>query len=499
MPKSVKNIVGDTVGSIVKPVNKMVVKPVTNMVVKPMASIVKQPVTGLVEGFNFLMKKLEEKTAEGKKEGVEIDGFVNVLLDEMKDVEQGIFAFFTEVLFMNHLSEKMAQVENEVTLVSILGERIKDFLKPYFIEIFLCGADKSSFHLAYHYPAEKEFNPANVKDIAGECFGKGESTIFNNRNIDGKTFSVLTAPLRTTSDRFGTVVVGKKGKNKFSSEDITLAIAGAAVVSFSISNVKLVNSIVKNERLVTIGETIGGLSHDIKNILNSLESGIAIMDIALEKSDSQLLEEGCICSRCGRSSTCKEDLGMLTEGRRAVKKGYERMKNLVLSMVDYSREREISVLPVNTNKLIREVLVTQKDGIKDKGIKLAEEFDRKMPVVSVDPARIERMITNLVQNAVDAVKEKAGIIRVGTKFSPEDGIVNLWVADNGCGIAEENIDKIFDVFYSTKGSKGTGFGLAIVQKIVREHGGTVSVKSAVNRGTKFLIKIPVAKPENSKR
>ncbi|MCM8830512.1 MAG: hypothetical protein NC824_05890, partial [Candidatus Omnitrophica bacterium] len=135
-----------------------------------------KPVTGFVDGFNFLMKKIEEGLGE-KKEGTEIDNFVNILLREMKDVEQGVLAFFTEMMFMQHLSERMAQVENEVTLVQILGDRIKDFLSPDFIEIFLCGTDKESFHLAYHYPSESEFNPALVKDAGFECFVKGESII----------------------------------------------------------------------------------------------------------------------------------------------------------------------------------------------------------------------------------------------------------------------------------------------------------------------------------
>ncbi len=458
MPKSVKNIVEDAVGSIVKPVK----------------TIVRTPVTGLVEGFNFLMKKLEEKTPEEEKKGVEIDGFINALLDEMKDVEQGIFTFFSEMLFMTEISEKMAQVENEVALAGLLGERVKEFLKPYFIEIFLCSTDKKSFHLAYHYPAEKEFNPANVKGIAEECFNKGESTIFNSIKMEGRIYSVLTAPLRTTRDIFGTIVIGKKGKNKLTSEDIMVTISGAAVVGFSISNIKLLNNIIKNERFVTIGETIGGLSHDIKNILTNLESGIAIMDIGATNND----------------------IALMTEGKKGVRKAYEKMKNLVLSMIDYSREREIAVSSVNINKVIHESLATQKELAREKGVELVEEFDRKIPTVSVDPMRIERMIINLVQNAIDAVKEKTGVIRVGTKFSPEEGTVNLWVVDNGCGIAEENLDKIFDIFYSTKGQKGTGFGLAIVQKIVREHGGTISVESKLNRGTRFIVKIPLTKSGN---
>jgi signal transduction histidine kinase len=439
-------------------------------------SIVK-PVTSLVDGFNALMRRLEEKTDEEKKKGVEIDGFVNVLLDEMKDVEQGIFAFFTEMLFMHHLSEKMAQVENEVTLVSILAERVKDFLNPDFIEVFLCGADKYPLQLAYHYPSEKEFNPADVRDMAGECFLRGESTIFSDRKISGRIFSVLSVPLRTTRDRFGTMIVGKKGRNRFRSEDVTLVIAGAAVVSFSISNIKLMNSMIKNERLATIGETIGGLSHDIKNILNSLENGIALVDIASEKNDWEILNEG----------------------RKIVKNSYEKMKNLVLSMIDYSRERDISLQLVDINRIVREVLDAMKEAFVEKEIKIVRKLDDNMPKIYVDPSRLERLVVNLVNNALDAVEEKkTGIIKVGTRFSPDEGIASLWVEDNGCGISEKNIDKIFSVFYSTKGTKGTGFGLAIVQKIVKEHGGLIEVNSTVGKGTRFLVKIPVKKHRRRK-
>jgi signal transduction histidine kinase len=191
------------------------------------------------------------------------------------------------------------------------------------------------------------------------------------------------------------------------------------------------------------------------------------------------------------------DMEMLTEGRRGVKKGYERMKNLVLSMIDYSRDREISVLSVNLNNVISEAVDTQREAAGEKGVKLVEEYDGSLPPVSVDPVRIERMVVNLVQNALDAVKENTGVIRIGTKFSSEQGVVDIWVADNGCGIAEENVDKVFDVFYSTKGQKGTGFGLAIVQKVVKEHSGAIEVRSEAGKGARFIVKLPATKSGNA--
>jgi len=436
--------------------------------IKGTVEVLVKPVTGFVDGFNSLMRKIEEGIGE-KKDGREIDDFVNILLTEMKDVEQGVLAFFTEMMFMQHLSEKMAQVENEVTLVQILGDRIKDFLAPDFIEIFLCGVDKKSFHLAYHYPSEREFNPALVKDTGFECFDKGESIIQMKTKLGSKTYSVLSAPLRTTREKFGAVVVGRKGRNAIAPKESALVISGAVVISFAISNIKLVNNIIKNQRLVTIGETIGGLSHDVKNILNNFENGIAIMDMAVESNNKEMLEEG----------------------RNILKRSYDRMKNLVLSMVDYSREREIELVPSDINKVKRGSVSIKKDEFKEKRIKLMEEWDKNIPEVYLDSERIERMIINLLDNAIDAVKEKTGVIKVGTKFLSDRGAVKIWVEDNGHGIPAENLDRIFDVFFSTKGNRGTGFGLAIVQKVVREHNGTIDVQSIVGKGTRFTIEIPV--------
>lgn len=437
--------------------------------IKGTVGVLVKPVAGLVDGFNFLMKKIEEMSGEGK-ETPDMHDFVNILLEEMKDAEQGVVAFFTEMMFMQHLSEKMAQVENEITLIQILGDRIKEFISPYFVEIFLRGADKDSFHLAYHFPSTQEFNPGLVKDIGLECFNKGESLLKEKIKLDKKNFSVLSAPLRTTREKFGAVVVGKKGKDGITPKESALVISGAVVISFAMSNIKLLHNIIKNQRLVTIGETVGGLSHDIKNILNNMENGIELVDMGIETGNSEMMDEG----------------------RSILRNSYERLKHLVLSMVDYSREREIELIPSDINDIVKGAISIVKDVIKERKIKIVEELDERLPMVDVDPSRIERMVVNLLDNAIDAVKDKEGIIKVSTKFS-SDNTVEIVIEDNGCGIPEENLERIFDIFYSTKGNRGTGFGLAVVQKIVREHNGTIDVKSEVGKGTVFTIRIPVKK------
>ncbi|NLG12440.1 MAG: GHKL domain-containing protein, partial [Elusimicrobia bacterium] len=189
----------------------------------------------------------------------------------------------------------------------------------------------------------------------------------------------------------------------------------------------------------------------------------------------------------------KKDTEMIKAGTAILKNSYERMKNLTLSMVDYSREREIELVPADINKVIKDAISIMRNMIKAKKIKLIVELDNNLPKIDIDTARIERMIINLLDNALGAVKEKTGIIRVKTGLSSSQDAAVIRVEDNGCGIPKENLERIFDVLYSTKGNRGTGFGLAVVQKIAKEHSGTIEVKSDVGERTVFIVKIPIKK------
>ncbi|MCD6408419.1 GHKL domain-containing protein [bacterium] len=435
----------------------------TKRIREKVETIVK-PVGDLIEKFNSFMKKLEGKTFH--KEGVvEVDGFVKNLIEEVKDAEQGILGFFAEILFMQHLSERMAEVENEITLVEILGERAKDLLKPDFINIFL-QRENGTFSLVYSYPEEK--SDEGLLKIIEKSFATGESFIYTNKKLKDGLFSLLVVPLRTTKEKFGSIVIGRKGKRNFKSEEITLLIAGCSVVSFTISNVKLMQKIIRDEKLVTIGETIASLSHDIKNLLTTLENGIFLLDAGIEDKDFKTL----------------------TKAKEILKRSYEKMKNLVLSMIDYTKEREVEFTFTDLNSLIEDTVNSYKETFKEKKIKVILKLDKNLPEVSIDPYRFDRLLSNLIQNSIDAVEEGKGIIEIGTLYMKEKSQFLLWIEDNGCGISEKNINRIFDIFYSTKGSRGTGFGLAIVKKIVQEHNGSIEVNSEPGKGTKFLLRFP---------
>jgi signal transduction histidine kinase len=416
-----------------------------------------KPVTGLIEKFNSFLKNIE------KREKIsEVDGFVSNLLEELKDVEKGILGFFAEILFMYHLSEKLVSIENEISVIEILGERTKEFLKPDFIKIYLKTPD-GKISSAYSWPTD--FEDEFMKDLLDENYIKGESLLYEKK-INGKFYSILFIPLRTTKEKYGLFVVGRKNRNSFNSEEIALLIAGSSVISFTISNIKLMQKMLMNERLVMIGQLISGLSHDLRNILTKFENGIYFIESGLEEKD---IEE-------------------IKIGKDILKKEYTKLKEFVLSMIDYSREREISIEEINLNSLIDDVISYFETIAKEKGIEIKKEYDENLKIVRVDRYRIERMLSNLIQNSIDAVEENKGIIKIKTKA--DNGSFKIIVEDNGCGIPEKNIDKIFDIFFTTKGSRGTGFGLAIVQKIVKEHNGKIEVSSKVGEGTIFTIILP---------
>lgn len=353
-------------------------------------------------------------------------------------------------------------IENELSLVEILGERTKEFLKPSFIKIYLTTVD-NKISPAYSYPSD--FEDDFLLEILEENFKKGESVLYE-RKIGNGFYSILMIPLRTTKEKYGIFVVGRERKKSFKPEEIALMIAGSSVISFSISNIKLMQKMIVNERLVMIGQLISGLSHDLRNILTKFENGIYFIDSGIKEKDM-------------------EDIKI---GKEILEKNYLKLKEFVLSMIDYSRDREIFIEEVNLNSLIEDIILYFETILKGKNIKVIKEFDENLETVKVDRHRFERMLSNLIQNSVDAVEENKGIIKIKTKSLNHS--FQIIVEDNGCGIPEKNLNKIFDIFFTTKGSRGTGFGLAIVQKVVKEHNGKIEVSSKVGEGTTFTITLP---------
>lgn len=464
------NPFAEALESVIKPFG-VIMKPI-EAVVNP---VVVKPVEFLADRFNFLVKNLEQKTSTKEKIS-EVDNFVDSLLENMKVVEKSFYPFLSEFLLVHNLAESMASLENDLELLNILGTQIQKFMKVDIITGFLKQEKQDSLISVYKYTPENFSFPEEFYTFAKERFEAGEVQLYENTKIANKKFNLLITPLRTTSEKFGVFIVGRKrSTGSFSPEETTLIIAGCTMVSFALSNFRLNQKILRNQQLVILGQTIGSISHDIKNLLTGFEGGIEMINYGLESKNFKDIETGA---------------GILN-------RSYQRMKSLVFSMLDYAKNRAPDLMLCDFNKVVQDSVSVVKESFKERKIKIIENYDNSIPQSAMDPERIDRMVSNLLINAIDAVEDGKGVINITTRYLPEIKTIEFEISDNGKGIPEESLEKIFDLFYSTKGSRGTGFGLAIVQKVVKEHDGKIQVHSKLKHGTTFTIQFPVRNPSES--
>jgi signal transduction histidine kinase len=260
---------------------------------------------------------------------------------------------------------------------------------------------------------------------------------------------------------------------KFNEDHLALAIAVAHQAALAVEETRYHRAMVQAERLAAVGQTIAALSHHIKNILQSLRSGNEILKMGIANKDDILLQQGW----------------------KLAEKGQGKIYNLVMDMLSYSKEREPAAELTDLNGLAREVVDLVEPRASELGVNLEVNFEQNLPLVPLDPEGIHRALLNILGNALDAVEgRKNPQVTVGTRLDPEENWVRLLVLDNGVGIPPQQVIDIFKPFVSTKGARGTGLGLAVSRKILREHGGDIIVQSQQGKGSKFILRLPLRSP-----
>ncbi|MEY2409417.1 MAG: hypothetical protein QOF48_2087, partial [Verrucomicrobiota bacterium] len=164
-----------------------------------------------------------------------------------------------------------------------------------------------------------------------------------------------------------------------------------------------------------------------------------------------------------------------------------RLDYIVTQFLQAIRPTQAQLKPTSLNETVRETLDLLRPEIENRGITLQEKLTPRLPLAPIDPAQIKQVLVNLIKNAIQAMS-RGGTLTLQTD-SGVDGVL-LIVGDTGGGIPQEQINRIFEPFYTTK-KKGSGLGLMIVQRIVREHKGRIELESHVGQGTVFRIWLPL--------
>ncbi len=258
-------------------------------------------------------------------------------------------------------------------------------------------------------------------------------------------------------------------RGQFNDQLLRLLLAIGRQSALAIENFRYQDSTIKAERLAAVGQTVAIMSHHIKNILQGVRGGGYLVDMGLKDDNREMIKKGWVI----------------------VERNQERIYNLVMDMLTFSKERDPKLSMTSIQSVAQDVAELMQQRLTDRGIKLHIDIDDGIPESMIDPEGFHRAILNLIINAIDALEDQTQPrISVACRFSPSEEQFHLDIEDNGTGIDPVDLPKLFSLFESSKGSAGTGLGLSVSRKVLQEHGGEITVESELGRGTRFHLKWP---------
>ncbi len=242
---------------------------------------------------------------------------------------------------------------------------------------------------------------------------------------------------------------------------------GRTVVITDVREVRrLQQQVDQSEKLAVIGQLAAGVAHEIGNPLASISSLVQILQRRCDKEFQKIQLDN-------------------------IKENIDRIAKIVRELVDLSRPPSQDQVFTQVSEVIKTALGIVKYDKRVKKVEFKTELAEGLPSIKIVPDQLLQVFINMLINSLDAI-EGEGIITVKTNVENDNIIINI--IDNGCGIAKEDISKIFDPFYTTKEvGKGTGLGLSVSYGIIKKFGGNISVKSKEGEGSNFKIQIPFYK------
>lgn len=263
----------------------------------------------------------------------------------------------------------------------------------------------------------------------------------------------------------------------FNDQLLRLLLAIGRQSALAVENSRYQAALIKSERLAAVGQTVAIMSHHVKNILQGMRGGGYLIDRGLKDHNEEMIRNG---------------WGVLDRNQ-------ERIYSLIMDLLTFGKERQPKLAPAALGDVVNDVLELSRAAAQDGGIELLSTEVAPTPRSQFDAEGIHRAVLNLVTNAREAFDGEAQP-RIEIRYGFDAGNDQIWleVQDNGPGIDPETLPKLFTLFESSKGAKGTGLGLAVSRKILEEHGGKITVRTQTGEGTCFRLEWPYL-PEHDDR
>jgi len=281
----------------------------------------------------------------------------------------------------------------------------------------------------------------------------------------------------------------KRSKEIYTPDDLGMFKILAGQAALAIENAQFYQELKEAQatmlqaaKLSSIGELATGFAHQIDNPLGIISAGcqLCVMDI-----------KGCF-NRGDLSKEDREVLEKMGERMGKVIDTAHRAADLVQRIRGYAKPADKDFEPTDLNSVIEDALSLAQYQISHGGVSVNKDIPQDLPKIKGIGVQLEQVFLNMIINACEAMAGKKGELTILARVGKENSDrVEITISDNGGGIPRENLNRIFDIFFTTKGSQGTGVGLSMAYRIIKDHAGDIWVDSKVGEGTKFTVFLPI--------
>jgi len=284
---------------------------------------------------------------------------------------------------------------------------------------------------------------------------------------------ILDVPLAVENELVGLIRIYLEEARDFSKSELDFIVTIAEQCACIIKRVRLMEHQQKNfthmaahmDKLSSLGRMAAGIAHEINNPL----AGILLFSSNMSKK--------------------VPTEGPLQDGLQIIIRETQRCKTIIQGLLDFSRDSQPQKTEADINVIMQNSLAVVENEFHLKHVSIDNQLAENMVKTYLDGNQILQVFINILLNALQA-SEKNGQVLIHSQVDNEKGLVGMTVSDDGCGMAPEALEKIFDPFFSTK-SQGTGLGLAVSYGIVKNHQGTIKAYSEPGRGTRFVVELPI--------
>ncbi|MBW1733234.1 MAG: two-component sensor histidine kinase [Deltaproteobacteria bacterium] len=241
----------------------------------------------------------------------------------------------------------------------------------------------------------------------------------------------------------------------------------------------ITEQVVETGKLASIGELASGIAHEINNPVAIMVEEAGWIEDLLEEEE---FKEG-------------ENLSEFQRALEQIRTQGKRCKEITHKLLSFARKTDSRIQDVHLNDLIEELMALSAQRAKFSNVDIRVDLEAGLPTLHLSQTEMQQVLLNLINNALDAMEKTGGTLNVSSRL--EGDYIVVEVADDGPGIPEANLARIFDPFFTTKPvGKGTGLGLSICYGIIKKMGGDIEVRSALDAGATFRVKIPIPKDED---